>query len=112
MPVLAYNKKKFTYLDAEILELANLREATELQLPFSYCKWNLRALLDIIFKFLKTLLDVGVSARTKALAAAIRHWSELWGASLPESAQPSAQASSTRSCHAWRDDLTSGPFKD
>eukprot|EP00961_Rhodomonas_salina_P212045 2863075-Rhodomonas_salina.1 len=88
MPVLAYNEKKFTYLNAEILEPANLREATELQLPVSYGKWNLSALLDIIFKFPKTLRDVGVSARTKALAAAIHHWSELGGASIEKCPEP------------------------
>eukprot|EP00961_Rhodomonas_salina_P034193 460270-Rhodomonas_salina.3 len=79
LPVLAYSEKKFTYLNAEILDPQGLHEATELQLSVSTGKWNLCSLLDINFHFPKTLSDVNLSARTKALAAAIRHWSEVGG---------------------------------
>eukprot|EP00961_Rhodomonas_salina_P297765 3937477-Rhodomonas_salina.1 len=110
--VLAYNEKKYTYLNAEILEPSNLREPTELQLPVSYGQWNLRALLDISFNFPQTLRDIGLSARTRALATAIRHWSALGGASSPASGEHLASAAPSRSSHVWRDDLTSGPFED
>eukprot|EP00961_Rhodomonas_salina_P250293 3383673-Rhodomonas_salina.1 len=112
LPVLAYSEKKFTYLNAEILDPPGLREVTELQLPVSTGKWNLRSLLDINFRFPKTLRDVGLSARTKALAAAIRHWSNVGGVLHPTSTPRADADTPTRSVHVWRDDFTSGPFDD
>eukprot|EP00961_Rhodomonas_salina_P124204 1674081-Rhodomonas_salina.1 len=112
LPVLAYSEKKFTYLNAEILDPPDLRESTELQLPVSTGKWNLRSLLNINFDYPKTLRDVGLSARTKALESAIRHWSEVGGVTHSPAPQAVDTDASPRSAHAWRDDLTSGPFND
>eukprot|EP00961_Rhodomonas_salina_P025399 342263-Rhodomonas_salina.1 len=55
---------------------------------------------------------MGVSARTKALAAAIRHWSALGGATSSAKASTNDCAAPSRISHVWRDDLTSGPFED
>eukprot|EP00961_Rhodomonas_salina_P191773 2587836-Rhodomonas_salina.2 len=114
IPVLAYNEKKYAYLNAEILEPSDLREPTELQLLISYGKWNLRALLGINFRFPKTLRDIRLSARTKVLATAIRHWSALGGATSLTSGESHMDNSGllSRSSHEWRDDFSSGPFED
>eukprot|EP00961_Rhodomonas_salina_P255617 3454637-Rhodomonas_salina.1 len=112
LPVLAYSEKKFNYLNTEILDPPDLQESTELQLPVSTGKWNLRSLLDINFSYPKTLLDIGLSARTKGLSSAIRHWSEVGGVTHSPSPQAVDADVPTSSAHAWRDDLTSGPFED
>eukprot|EP00961_Rhodomonas_salina_P047825 642367-Rhodomonas_salina.3 len=112
LPVLAYSEKKFTYLNTEILDPPDLLESTELQLQVSTGKWNFCSLLNINFHYLKTLWDVGLSARTKALASAIHHWSEVGGVTHSPFPHTVYADVPTCSAHAWRDDLTSGLFKD
>eukprot|EP00961_Rhodomonas_salina_P155993 2100518-Rhodomonas_salina.1 len=69
MPTRCYSEKKYTYLDADVLQPTDLSVSTEMKIPVSWGEWSVRSLLNIRFNYPRTLLDIGVSARTQALSS-------------------------------------------